>query len=164
MMLVVDPMHCLLEGLAQHHFRVVLGLSESAAAKSMEDMVLPFQFQFSLPNQEYIDKFLQGRNDAKHISQIHDQLLSPMGKEGDDDDANFFALQKRLLQKNLGALRFVLDSINIQPPPRQNSKLQCAEALINWVSSRIFWTFNSISYFMLAKAVSPQSPVQCSLS
>ena len=164
MMLVVDPMHCLLEGLAQHHFRVVLGLSESAAAKPMEDIVLPFQFQFPLPNQEYIDKFLQGRNDAKHISQIHDQLLSPMGKEGDDDDAHFLALQKRLLQKNLGALRFVLDSINIQPPPRQNSKLQCAEALINWVSSRMFWTFNSISYFMLAKAVSPQGPVQCSLS
>ena len=140
MMLVVDPMHCLLEGLAQHHFRVVLGLCESAAAapKSVEDMVPPFQFQFSLPDQEYIDKFLRGKNDVKHISQIHDQLLSPLGEQGDDDNAHFLAWQKRLLQRNLGALRFVLESIDIQPPPRQNSKLLCAEALIHWVSACIF--------------------------
>jgi hypothetical protein len=139
MMLVVDPMHNLLEGVAQYHFRVVLGLSEStAAAKSVEDMVPPFQFQFLLPDQEYIDKSLRGKNDVKHISQIHDQLLSPMGEEGDDDDVHFLALQKRLLQRNLGALLFVLNSIDIQPSPRQNSKLLCAEALISWVSSHIF--------------------------
>lgn len=93
-MLVVDPMHCLLEGLAQYHCCVVLGLSAFAAAKWVKDVAPPFQFQFSLLNQEYIDQFLQGKNDIKHISLIHSLLLSPIG---DNDDTHLLALKKQLL-------------------------------------------------------------------
>jgi hypothetical protein len=59
MMLMVDPMHCFLDGLAQYYFRVVLGLSESAAAKPGEDVVPSFRFQSSLPDQEYVNEFLE---------------------------------------------------------------------------------------------------------
>ena len=36
--LVVDAMHCVLEGVAHHHFHVVLGLTDISAASKPEDM------------------------------------------------------------------------------------------------------------------------------
>lgn len=144
-MLVVDPMHCLLEGLAQYHFRVVLGLSETAANAAVE-VTPPFQYKFSLPDQDEIDNLMKGKNDVKHIPHIHALLLSPLGEEGSDDDSDeLLTLNKRLLQKNLAPLRYVMESLGIKPDahpsrpdqPIKYSKKQCADALTAWVRTHV---------------------------
>jgi hypothetical protein len=141
-------MHCLLEGLTQYHFRVVLGLSETAANAAVE-VTLPFQYKFSLPDQDEINNLMKGKNDVKHIPQIHALLLSPLGEEGSGNDSDeLLALNKRLLQKNLAPLRYVMESLGIKPDahpsrpdqPIKYSKKQCADALIAWVRIHVSLT------------------------
>ena len=47
-MLVVDPMHCLLEGLAQFHFRKILKLT-TINAEAKTTPVVAFEYAFPLP-------------------------------------------------------------------------------------------------------------------
>jgi hypothetical protein len=130
-MLAVDSMHCLLEGLVQYHFREVLGLTETAA-KVRPQIIKPFEFNFALPDDDYITQKLTFKNDVKHIAQIHDLLSAPIGEEGEDDNTYLATLTTRLMGKNQGALRFVLNSITT-PSASPMTKAEYAQALTNWV-------------------------------
>jgi hypothetical protein len=107
--LVVDPMHCLLEGLAKHHSRDVIELCSSTAARKVR-LVPAFEQEFSEP-----DKSLSDR-EVKHVDQIHVQLTSPL--QGGDligsTEDNLERLRKKLMSKNSGPLKSVVDDLALQ--------------------------------------------------
>jgi hypothetical protein len=108
--LVVDPMHCLLEGLAKHHSREVIELCSSTAARKV--LLMPaFEQEFSEP-----DKSLMTDREVKHVDQIHVQLTAPL--QGGDligsTEDNLEQLRKRLMNKNSGPLKFVVDDLALE--------------------------------------------------
>jgi len=129
-MLVVDSMHCLLEGLAQFHFREVLKLTD-ASAKAKDAVGNAFNFDFRLPDDAAKEFYQLSDNDVKHIPQIHTLLLKPL-----DDPSmvseSFQRLTSRLHNKNLNALRFVSDSVGVQILKRA-TKAEYTKALTSWV-------------------------------
>ncbi|KAF9471043.1 hypothetical protein BDN70DRAFT_820529 [Pholiota conissans] len=128
-MLVVDSMHCLLEGLAQFHFRVVLGLTD-AEANAAPKITHPFEFTFSHPDTTYIASHSMSGNDVKTVAQIHTRLLAPVGVDGEDDAKHIASLTAHLSGKKLSALRFVTNSIGI--PSDAFTRQECANALVQW--------------------------------
>ena len=158
-MLVVDSMHCLLEGLAHHHFRWVLHLQDPKR-KSKGPMIPAFKYEFELPNDEFIS---DSPKDAEHIASIHKCLISPLGVEnGDDNGAEstteddedqeeenleklFSGLQKRLENRRLKALKFVMASLvpKTDHPAGKLTRPACARALVNWVRSFCFVDSNT---------------------
>jgi Chromo (CHRromatin Organisation MOdifier) domain/Transposase family tnp2 len=105
--LVVDPMHCLLEGLAKHHSRDVIELCSSTAARKVR-LMPAFEHEFSEP-----DKSQLTDREAKHVEQIQVQLTTPL--QGGDligsTEDNLERLKKRLMSKNINPLKFVVEDL-----------------------------------------------------
>jgi len=77
-MLVVDPMHCLLEGLAQFHFRNVLKLTTTNAEVEPAPVVA-FEYVFPAPTSTRMVNLVDvAKDEAKQISQIQALLVSPL--------------------------------------------------------------------------------------
>jgi hypothetical protein len=77
-MLVVDPMHCLLEGLAQFHFRNVLKLT-TADAEVKPAAVVAFEYAFPSPTSTTTVNLADvTEHEDKQISQIQALLVSPL--------------------------------------------------------------------------------------
>ncbi len=136
-MLAVDAMHCLLEGLAQFHFRTVLGLTEVGVAATAAKAALPFKFTFPLPTPEYIAlHFTKGQDDLKEVVTIHKALLKSIGKFGDniaDDIVSLNTLAMQLAKKKKTVLAFVMQSLGIRYSSEMD-KNACGRALSRWVS------------------------------
>jgi len=160
--LVVDSMHCLLEGLVGTHIRDILRLTSVAASE--KDPVIPaFHHEFR--------KYVPGtqpqlsEKEAKQVSQIHALLVAPIdikhtstiasslnsgtgsGADSDasssynmsvsDDSTNGFdILYKRIFAKNLPALRFVCMKELSGYAGLADSKKALASALVEWVCDR----------------------------
>ncbi|KAF9544839.1 hypothetical protein CPC08DRAFT_616641, partial [Agrocybe pediades] len=104
-MLVVDGMHCILEGLVHYHCRYVLCLDAEEAKVDIQ----PAAFEY--PWTQYSNNTLptyQGFDDKskRHIISIHKLLQSPLG--GDSPRSlDVVQLQKKLFTKRKNALSFV---------------------------------------------------------
>jgi hypothetical protein len=147
-MLGVDSMHCLLEGVAQQHFREILRLTD-VEAKETGPKEAAFEFDFSLPEEGWTGNS-KGKtsttNDRKHISDIHRILLAPLEDDAGDDipdlDIAFQRLKNRLYSKSRTALNFVVSTnLSLKPSPQSGlevqevySKKDCVEMLVDWVS------------------------------
>ena len=146
-MLVVDSMHCLLEGLAQYHFRFVLQLTDKSAETKHPDPP-PYEFSFALPNDTTIRELTLSEKDQKDIGTIHRYLLAPIsGSNASEIQESFLALQKRLEKLHWNSLKFVFTSLGLKPripagaaqvgiQPRRTGRISCAgyaEALTDWV-------------------------------
>jgi hypothetical protein len=146
-MLVVDLMHCLLEGLAQFHFREVLKLT-SANANAKEMPAPAFTFPFSPPTSADIPEGMTD-NEKKQIEEIH-ALLQATVIGGEDSmiiEANVKLLTGKLERKNMKPLMYVTKGLGVDPKgPGRISKLRRAEALTEWVSSSIFSRIELYSY------------------
>lgn len=123
--LVVDSMHCILEGLAQHHSRDVLNLT-TASAMAKAQVTPSFEHNFrKVTNDEPGLK----QNEVKHVSQIHDLLTAPI--EGGDlvgkVEENIAKLLQRLSTKNLAPLKFVCDDLGLVVQPDQNRRSQAVK-------------------------------------
>jgi hypothetical protein len=132
--LVVDPMHCLLLRLADHHVRDLLQLT-SAAAMSADRALPAFRHEFELPEES--DPGFKPE-DRKEVSKIHRLLTTAVetedmveeqddAEEPDDLEEQFAPLLKKLSKSRLVALRFVCDDLDleVQPDPkRKNPKFR----------------------------------------
>jgi hypothetical protein len=118
-------------------------------------MIPAFKYEFELPNDDFIS---DSPKDAEHIASIHKYLISPLGVEnGDDNGAEssmeddedqeeenleklFSGLQRRLENRRLKALKFVMASLvpKKDQPAGKLTRPACAQALVNWVSSFCF--------------------------
>lgn len=127
--LVVDAMHCILEGLCQLHAREALQLTKASAATS-PDIVPAFDHSFTKAQER------QGlpTKTVKQVNQIHILLVAPA-----PDAADLVALQEKLMKKNLPALRFVGEDLHVngRGPSGKSRKVDWAKALVDWVSKAI---------------------------
>ena len=135
--LSVDPMHCLLENLLAIHFCYNLGLT-AANAVLPDPPTYAFSHNFTTIDNPTTNPppGLSGK-EARQVGTIH-QLLKSAYTDGEDDDAQSSQLQKRLTDKNIPALKFVCDDLNLSPRPRLHStrlfKKDWASELMRWVS------------------------------
>ena len=138
-MLVVDTMHCLLEGLAQFQFREVLKLT-SANANAKEIPAPAFSFPFPPPTSADIPQGMTD-NEVKQVEEIHALLQATLtgGEDSTMIEANVKLLTSKLERKNMKPLIYVTKGLGIDlKVPGRISKLRRAEALIEWVSLSIF--------------------------
>jgi hypothetical protein len=127
--LVIDPMHCILEGLVQHHTRNLLGLtSESITSTS--------------PSPAFACDFgeVPGTMTAKELTQIsviRTLLVSHIGSGNDQQvEECFDKLKSALSHKNSGPLKFACSSLHCMPQKvGRTLKIDYVKALVNWVSS-----------------------------
>ena len=128
-MLVVDSMHCLLEGLSHYYFRYVLQLT-SSSADAKDGPAFSYPFKLPEPNNLYgIDD-----RELKHVVQIHTLLTGSVSV--DSKDVDFAAtLASKLSKKNKKPLAFVAESIGVKPAHcyKSTTKVELAEALTTWV-------------------------------
>jgi hypothetical protein len=127
--LVVDSMHCILEGLAQTHFREVLCLT-MASASSPPPMVKAFTHDFTPVNPGNPN---MTPKEIKQVGEIHALLMAPAE---DDDGDDWKKLNVKLLRKNTKAITFVCNSLQILPArfPQRCFKKDWVKALVCWVS------------------------------
>ena len=126
--LVVDSMHCILEGLAHTHFREVLGLTMTRASAPAPP-IRAFMHDFTPANPA--DTNMTAK-EIKQVAEIHALLMLP----AEDGDNNWEKLKLKLLGKNMKPLQFVCNKLEIRPEkyPRRCFKSDWAKALIDWVS------------------------------
>jgi hypothetical protein len=139
--LVVDAMHCILEGLTQYHSREVLGLT-TASALSTPKLVPAFEYGFKAA-----DHTTMPEKEVKQVAEIHLLLAAPI-EGGDNEDVAMDALKTKLQWKNLATLQFVGISLGCgfrpdptKPKKTRMSKSNWAEELVRWVSTIL------LSYF-----------------
>ena len=132
-MLVIDPMHCLLEGLAQFHFRSILKLT-TTNAEVKPAPVVAFEYVFpSLSSTTTVNFGDMTEDEVKHISQIQAQLVSPLD-EMLELEASSALLTARLERKKKKPLIYVTESLGLSIPlSKRPTKLQYAQTLTSWV-------------------------------
>ena len=117
--LVVDPAHCILEGLVPRHFREVMGL---AATSPPLGTSISHSFRAGPESTAGWSE-----NDKRQISELHQILLQPL------DCSDKAALTSKLCKRNLKPLVFICDDLNIRPQRDKALKLDWARALAEWV-------------------------------
>jgi hypothetical protein len=137
--LVVDAMHCILEGLAHTHFRKVLGLTMTLASSPPLN-VMAFNHKFTpvdCENSDMTDK------EIKQVGEIH-ALLVASGRDGDRD---WETLKAKLFNKNTKPLVFVSRSLDCTPEqfPQKCLKIDWVKALVQWVSYLPLATHDAVS-------------------
>ena len=155
--LVVDAMHCLLEGHAHHHFRVVLGLTSTSAATPIPSEIA-FSYKFSKidPQSEAFPDDMTLK-EVKQVAAIHEILTVALGgtdNGGEVIDQEAFnqslhELSKRLMNKNMKPLHFVFRDLQcqIETEPGVRSlktrffKKDLVGGLIKWVSFNCFGVY-----------------------
>ncbi|KAG2740663.1 hypothetical protein P692DRAFT_201727802, partial [Suillus brevipes Sb2] len=96
--LVIDPMHCILEGLVQHHSRSLLGLTTTTTSSSSASSSSPPAFSCDLGE-------MPPGMTSKELTQvaaIHTFLVTQVPS----DDEDLEKLKKNLSHKNTGPLKF----------------------------------------------------------
>lgn len=145
-MLIVDTMHCLLEGLMEYHFHDLLALTTISANEKLP--ALPaFSFNLPLPDDKYISTAGLKDNDLNQIPKIYDDLVAEI--LGDNEIARvtqFSQLTKRLANRNLKALCYVCKTVGASLDPRRPTKLKCAESLTNWVFTVLYLIITTMTY------------------
>jgi hypothetical protein len=143
-MLVIDSMHCILEGLVYYHCRRVLGIDAEAAAKASP--IIP---AFSYPWLQYhtdvpSDYRMKKDQEIQQVTELHNILITPF--ESGPGSLTNSTLMAKLLTKNLSPLKFVCYSLNLSlqvmskdnTPVPAKTKRDFALLLVDWVSQDIF--------------------------
>ena len=131
--LVVDPMHALFEGLFPVHFCNILKLT-SANATAPVRPVAAFTHNFLTIDE--CDAIPEGMNakDVKQIVSIHKLLTESLNDELNDP---IVSLHKRLMGKNMAALKFVCADLDIKPMPSYETSTRIYKK--DWVSELLKW-------------------------
>jgi hypothetical protein len=126
--LVIDPMHCILEGLVQHHSRSLLGLTTTTTSSSSASSSSPPAFSCDLGE-------MPPGMTSKELTQvaaIHTFLVTQVPS----DDEDLEKLKKNLSHKNTGPLKFVCEALRCIPQKSSRVfKIDYVKALVEWVSS-----------------------------
>jgi len=135
--LVVDVMHCILEGITSFHVRDVLCLTTTSAnAPDISPPAFSHQFQSPDPNMHNISA-----TEVKQVKGIHTLLTASVmsfhaedgGQETQIND-HINSLVKRLMGKNAKSLQFVANNLHPQPLSKGRiSKIHLVNVLVEWV-------------------------------
>ncbi|KAG2050197.1 hypothetical protein BDR06DRAFT_984109 [Suillus hirtellus] len=127
--LVIDPMHCILEGLAQHHTQHLLGLTSESTTSTLPSLAFVCDFGEIPP----------GTMTAKEVTQISVicTLLASHVGSGDDNQLEecFDKLKSTLSHKNSRPLRFACNSLHCMPQKvGRTLKIDYVKALVDWIA------------------------------
>ncbi len=140
--LVVDPMHCLLEGLVHRHFRKTLGFT-AEEAKIVDELLPAFDFDFpQIPDkaadprnpvfQEESDQYVSDA-ELQQVPYIYKVLRQPLENYEEDLEA----VVKKMSSRNLTPLKFVARSLGCTPIVDDERMLKLKrpwlDALRDWV-------------------------------
>jgi Transposase family tnp2 len=171
-MLVIDSMHCILEGIVHYHCRRVLELDADRARASV-----PKVPAFSYPWIQYsmevpVDYRVKHDREEKQIIELHHVLVLPFnsGPESFTEEE----LRAKLMSKNISPLKFVCYFLKLPMEVLSEqgclvpakSKKHFSDLLINWVSCTLELHLKILIYFSsiipsLSSQVSciPRSPL-----
>ncbi|KAG1740903.1 hypothetical protein EDB19DRAFT_1908216 [Suillus lakei] len=122
--LVVDLMHCLLEGLVPHHTHNLLGLTSGSTASASAPLTFSYDFGEVPPGTMTTKEMTQ-------ISTIQALLVSQMTIS--DEEACFDKLKNSLFHKNMGPLKFVCNTLGCMPQKAGRTfKIDYVKALLEW--------------------------------
>lgn len=144
--LVVDSMHCILEGLVQHHCCNLLGLTMTSTHS--EQARPAFEYDFVGVDPEITTPQFLSMKEFSQVSAIHNLLVAEVPNSSSPPCVNAFMdkLLQSLLHKNLAALKFVCNSLDCNPVHEGRlSKYNYAEMLVAWVSCLVIH-YPSISH------------------
>lgn len=148
-MLVIDSMHCILEGLVHYHCRSVLCIDKEVAdAPETHRPAYSYPWLAYGPNvPEKFRDFTSG--EVSHVEKIQQLLMLPINANGLD----FTQLLVRLERMNAKPLKFVAHSLslpdkivnteNVEVPAK--TKKHFSKLLANWVSSQHIHSFGPYS-------------------
>ena len=133
--LPVDPMHCLLENLIAIHFNFNLGLIATNAMLP-DPPIYAFLHNFTTVNNSATNLPPGLLNkEAKQVSTIH-QLPKSAYTDKEDNDSQLSQLQKQLMNKNILALKFMCNDLNILPGHCLHSTRLFKK---DWISKHMCW-------------------------
>jgi hypothetical protein len=125
--LVIDLMHCLLEGLVPHHTCNLLGLTSKSTASASTPLAFSYDFG-EVPSGTMTTK------EMTQVSTIQALLLSQMIIP--DEEACFNKLKDSLFHKNIGLLKYICNNLGCMPQKTGRTfKIDYVKALLEWVSS-----------------------------
>lgn len=174
-MMIVDPMHAGLEGIAKLHFLRALGVSDKDTAATgpaqpafSHDFTIPEVLDIvvsavlddvdlsepeeTLPNRPTRHKFGKPYNttDVEHIIRIHASLTAPFSDEDLDEDLdksimNSERLARSLKPRLLDALKFVANDLNIQVSAVNSSSHRSTLKKDDYIGALINWVCTCLS-------------------
>jgi hypothetical protein len=129
--LVIDPMHCILEGLVQHHTQNLLSLTSESITSTSPSPAFACDFG-EVPRTMTAKELTQ-------TSVIRTLLISHIGSGNDQQvEECFDKLKSTLSHKNSGPLKFACSSLHCMPQKvGRTLKIDHVKALVNWVSSSL---------------------------
>lgn len=139
-MLIIDSMHCVLEGIVHYHCRHVLEL-DAKKAQASPKMTAAFSYPWTKYRSDVPECYrVKHDTEIDQVSKIHDILALPLNSGANSITEN--ELRGKLLSKNLSPLRFVCYSLDIRMEVicDQNhavpakTKSHFADLLVDWVS------------------------------
>ena len=135
--LVVDSMHCILEGLVQYHVRSLFNFKSDNTSPS-EVNPPAFHYDFEPLDPETAASFSMTAKEAAQVSAIQALLVAEV--PGADDlthvETSLTKLQDTLLKKNVAALKYLCQILSCVPSKvTRTYKADYAKALVQWVSS-----------------------------
>ena len=158
-MLVVDVMHCILEGCVHYHCRRVLRIdAEQAAMKDPPPAAFPHDWT-SYPRPVPGDCQVRNQLELKHASKIQEVLLLPFTEDDIINSelgfVNTAELSKKLLRNNKQPLKFVCFTLELLGGAGSESqqKKDFVDLLIKWV--RIEKAFRILNVNRFSFSVAP---------
>lgn len=128
--LVVDPMHCILEGLVQHHTRSLLGLTTETRASTSNPPA------FSCELGAVPGTMTMTTKEMTQVFAIRTLLVSQVPTTSNNDlDTDLDKLKISLSRKNSQPLKFVCAAVECTPQKASRLlKMDYVKALVEWVS------------------------------
>ncbi|KAJ8482680.1 hypothetical protein ONZ45_g14866 [Pleurotus djamor] len=136
-MLVVDSMHCLLEGIIHYHCRHVLCLDRAQLPKTTSQPQAAYAHQWT-PYDPDCPKVCQVNSEKEidHIAKIHRLLVKPLVVDPMNVNGAEKQLTEALLRFNKPPLIYVAYSLGLfnpnVPKPASVTKKSLAQALVEW--------------------------------
>ena len=133
--LVVDAMHCILEGLVAHHTRNLLGITNESTSQ-ISEAPPAFSYDFKTLTTDAAAALSMTTKEMSQVSTIHDLLIAqvPLPHDVGRIDQFMSKLHAGLFRKNVRSLQYVCETLGYTLTRPRMHKTDYVEGLINWVS------------------------------
>jgi hypothetical protein len=129
--LIINPMHCILEGLVPYHTHSLLGLTSQSNTSTLTSTQPAFLHDFG-----EVPAGTMSSKEMTQISTIHTLLVSQIISHNGQLDKCFNALKNLLLHKSVGLLKFVCNILGCTPQKAGRTyQVDYVKALLEWVST-----------------------------
>ena len=132
--LIVDAMHCILEGLVAHHSRN-LGITNESISQTPEAPPA-FSYDFQTLTRDAATTLSMTTKEMTQTNAIHNLLIMQVPLLHDFGHIDHFMSKLRagLFRKNVRSLWYICEALGCTPTKPRIHKTDYVEALVDWVS------------------------------